>query len=231
MTEAEWLACTDPVLMLRLLQGKVGHRKLRLFSAACCKQVSQVLSERESDSLQLAEKYADEFVTGGSGQTEEEARYAVSNAIAVANACAVACARATHSAADAAHAGRLAVKALISSYLDSGGLRAGSEADADAVSCRTGSGDRSIQTALLRCVIGNPFRLVTLAPACLAWNEGTVKRLAESIYNDQAFHLLPVLADALEDAGCDNADILTHCRRHKEHVRGCWVPDLLLGMS
>ena len=51
------------------------------------------------------------------------------------------------------------------------------------------------------------------------------------IDDDRAFDRLPVLADALQDAGCDNADILTHCRSGGEHVRGCWVLDLLLGKS
>jgi hypothetical protein len=59
----------------------------------------------------------------------------------------------------------------------------------------------------------------------------TVTQLAESIYTDRAFDRLPILADALEEAGCDNADILAHCRQGGEHARGCWVLDLLLGKS
>jgi hypothetical protein len=62
----------------------------------------------------------------------------------------------------------------------------------------------------------------------LTWNGNTVTRLAESIVTDRAFDRLPILADALEDAGCDNADILAHCRGGGEHVRGCWVVDLVL---
>jgi hypothetical protein len=63
----------------------------------------------------------------------------------------------------------------------------------------------------------------------LNWNDGTVVKLAEGIYNDRAFDRLPVLADALEDAGCTEAEILAHCRSGGEHVRGCWVLDLILG--
>jgi hypothetical protein len=85
------------------------------------------------------------------------------------------------------------------------------------------------QSGLLRCVFGNPFRPVTLTPALLAWNDGTVVRLAQAIYEDRAFDRLPVLGDALEEAGCDNPDILTHCRQPGPHVRGCWVVDLVLG--
>jgi hypothetical protein len=61
------------------------------------------------------------------------------------------------------------------------------------------------------------------------WNDGTVKKLAQSIRAKRTFHRLPVLADALEEAGCQDADILAHCRQAGEHVRGCWVVDLLLG--
>jgi hypothetical protein len=63
----------------------------------------------------------------------------------------------------------------------------------------------------------------------LEWNELTVVKLAQRIYENRAFDLLPILADALEEAGCTDADILNHCRLIGEHVRGCWVVDLILG--
>jgi len=69
---------------------------------------------------------------------------------------------------------------------------------------------------------------VPLDPAWLAWNDGTVRRVAAAIYGQRAFARLPVLADALEEAGCNNADMVTHCRGPGPHVRGCWVLDLLL---
>lgn len=81
---------------------------------------------------------------------------------------------------------------------------------------------------LIRDLYGNPFRAVTLAPAVRAWNGGAILLLAEAIHNDAAFDRLPILADALEEAGCTNEDILTHCRSGPVHVRGCWVLDLLL---
>jgi hypothetical protein len=71
-----------------------------------------------------------------------------------------------------------------------------------------------------------PFRSVIIARS---WLSPTVKQLAEAIYTDRAFDRMPILADALEDAGCDNADILNHCRQPGQHVRGCWVVDLMLG--
>jgi hypothetical protein len=89
----------------------------------------------------------------------------------------------------------------------------------------------SRQCDLLRDVLGNPFRLARINQACLTWNDGTIPKLAQGIYDDRAFDRLPILADALEDAGCDNADILAHCRGPGPHVRGCWVVDLILGKS
>jgi hypothetical protein len=84
---------------------------------------------------------------------------------------------------------------------------------------------------VLHELFGNPFRSVTLQPYWLAWNDRCVERLAHPIYDERAFDRMPILADALEDADCDNADILAHCRSGGEHVRGCWVVDLLLGKS
>jgi hypothetical protein len=81
----------------------------------------------------------------------------------------------------------------------------------------------------LRDIFGNPFRPVTLDPVWVQWNAGTVRKMAQAIYDERAFDRLPILADALEEAGCDNRDVLDHCRSTGEHVRGCWVVDLLLG--
>jgi hypothetical protein len=78
---------------------------------------------------------------------------------------------------------------------------------------------------LVRDIFGNPFRPVTLDPA---WQTGNVRALAQAIYDDRAFERMPILGDALEDAGCDNADVLSHCRQPGEHARGCWVVDLVL---
>ena len=65
----------------------------------------------------------------------------------------------------------------------------------------------------------------------LAGNNGAAEPVAATIYDDRAFDRLPILADALEDAGCDDHDILAHCRGPGPHVRGCWVVDLVLGKS
>ncbi|MBX3400579.1 MAG: hypothetical protein KF873_17730 [Gemmataceae bacterium] len=79
---------------------------------------------------------------------------------------------------------------------------------------------------LLICIFGNPFRSVVLEHA---WLTSTARGIAQAIYDDRAFDRLPILADALQDAGCENDDILSHCRCDGPHVRGCWVVDGVLG--
>jgi hypothetical protein len=82
------------------------------------------------------------------------------------------------------------------------------------------------QAQTVRDIFGNPFRPVAFDPS---WRTSTVVALAEGVYADRAFDRLPILADAIEDAGCDHPDILAHCRGAGPHVRGCWVVDLVLG--
>jgi len=84
---------------------------------------------------------------------------------------------------------------------------------------------------LVREIFGNPFHPVKVDPAWLAWNDRTIPKMARVIYDERRFQDLLVLADALEEAGCTDRDILTHCRLPMAHVRGCWVVDALLGMQ
>jgi hypothetical protein len=84
----------------------------------------------------------------------------------------------------------------------------------------------AVQASLLRDIFGNPFRRPHFDPT---WQTSSVVRLAKAIYEERAFDQLPPLADALEEAGCTNADILAHCRQPGLHFRGCWVMDLILG--
>jgi hypothetical protein len=82
------------------------------------------------------------------------------------------------------------------------------------------------QIALLRDIFGNPFRPAPVDPG---WLTGAVVSLARTMYDSRDFAAMPILADALQESGCDNADVLAHCRGDGPHVRGCWVVDLLLG--
>jgi|GEM_PF-309745 len=82
------------------------------------------------------------------------------------------------------------------------------------------------QANILRDIFGNPFRSLSVASV---WRTDTVLSLARAMYTSRDFSAMPILADALQDAGCDNDDILNHCRGGGTHVRGCWVVDSLLG--
>jgi hypothetical protein len=89
---------------------------------------------------------------------------------------------------------------------------------------------RQLHSNLLRDIFGPlPFRPVTIDPSVLAWNDRLVVRLAQAIYDERRWGDLPLLGDALMDAGCDEDEVLAHCRSSGEHVRGCWVVDVLLG--
>jgi hypothetical protein len=90
----------------------------------------------------------------------------------------------------------------------------------------SGRGEQAALATLFREIFGNPFRLVAVDPR---WLTSTVLALARGIFADRAFDRMPILADALQDAGCESDDILGHCRGPGPHTRGCWVVDLVLG--
>ena len=88
---------------------------------------------------------------------------------------------------------------------------------------------RCVYASLLRDIYGNPFRPVAFDPA---WRTSTAVGLARTMYDARHFHAMPILADALQDAGCEDTAILDHCRDENGlHVRGCWVVDLVLNKS
>ncbi|WP_232069905.1 hypothetical protein [Gemmata massiliana] len=86
--------------------------------------------------------------------------------------------------------------------------------------------EQRAQADLLRDIFGNPFRS---APFSRSWCSGTAVAIAERMYECRDFSAMPILADALQEAGCDGTDVLNHCRGSGPHARGCWVVDLVLG--
>ena len=90
--------------------------------------------------------------------------------------------------------------------------------------------EQAIQCNLLRDIF-SPFCETNLLPAVLARNGYAVRNIARHIYEEREYSFLPVLADALEDAGCSDSELLGHCRAGGEHVRGCWVIDSVLSKS
>jgi hypothetical protein len=211
MTEAEWLACADTALMEQCLKGRATERKMRLFACACCRLLGSYLEHRAAiQAIDAAERYAD-----GAATAEEVA--------------AAALAARTAARRQTSEVWRVAIMATAWAAEDR--LTA-----ARACKCvRFVAKARGLpawwpeQAGLLRDVFGNPFRQAALDPSCLAWDGGAAREIARGIYRERAFDRLPILHDALVGAGCNNEDILAHCRQPERHVRGCWVVDLLLG--
>jgi hypothetical protein len=241
MTEGEWLSSSDPQEMLLTLRGRIGARKLRLFACACCRRAWHLIPTQAHRAVEAAERYAD-----GLADAEELylARMAAENAAEDAVATAVEAAQeaaasaafsvlnalrndgeqaAEYSAANVASAIYHVTSAISESVIDDPFIAASEPA------AKARAVEQSEQAEILREIVGNPFRVIAALPHVLFWNDGTIPKLAEGIYTDRAFDRLPILADALEDAGCDSANILAHCRGPGPHVRGCWVVDLLLG--
>jgi hypothetical protein len=236
MTEAEWLACADTSPMLDFLRTSATNRKLRLFAVACCRRVWHWMDDaRSRKAVDVAEQYAD----GATQESERRAtRRAALEAAGFGSDAEWAAQRVlAHRIADcltnrgnnSAHQGGVpdAVVHEFGSRASGNAYRSGTDPEGARLAAEIS--ERREQVILLRCVFGNPFRPMILAPARLSWSDGTLVRLAKSIYEERTFDRLPILADALEDAGCDNADILAHCRGPGPHVLGCWVVDLMLG--
>jgi hypothetical protein len=201
MTETEWLACTDPAPMLWFLRDKASDRKLRLAACAYCRSVWRFMGKASRKAVLLGEQMADEPV-------DESYREAVV---------------------------RAAIEAVCR-FEEAGGDFFMAADMAYRLPCNDGwyaaewtIGNRSHLASgvpIVRDIFGNPFRPVIIEPGWLTTN---VINLTCTIYDDRAFNYLPILADALEEAGCTDADILKHCRQPGEHVRGCWVTDVMSG--
>jgi hypothetical protein len=255
MTDEEWITKwlddDDFDFLFDFLDGmaRPNERKLRLFAVGLCRSIWHLLGDENSRiAIEIAEAFAD-------GNTTPESLRTVNARVESASLLAWNRGRvvdengarfiATKEDALASDIPNLA-NTVTKEEFDEVGARD----TVDVALCvvahaaippqlwGTGMGDHLAQQAtekecqrqlrVFRCVIGNPFRPAQFDCAWLAWNGGTIPKIAQAIYDDRAFDRMPILADALEEAGCTNADMLDHCRSGGEHVRGCWVVDLLL---
>ena len=91
--------------------------------------------------------------------------------------------------------------------------------------------EEAAQADILRDIFANPFRATGFDPVWRAWNDGGLVKIAQGILGERAFDRMPIVADALLDAGCDNEELIAHCRSGGDHVRGCWALDLILGRA
>jgi hypothetical protein len=218
MTEKQWLNARQVETMLAHLYHNAiaSDRKLRLFACACCRRLWQYLDERARRVVEGVERYADGLVPG----------------IDLANlwGAAIDIAGELPRPLPAGAAFAAVVEAARTGAQTPG---ATSSQDAAAFAAAQAAwarrGEKKAHRALLRDLFGDPFRPVRVQPAWRAWNGGTLVRMARAIYDERRFGDLPVLADALEEAGCADDAILAHCRGGVEHARGCWVVDQLLG--
>lgn len=223
MAERDWLAASDPVAMLYHVRYRATDRKLRLFACACCRRVWHLLEDpRSRQAVEAAERCAEGLVPAAERAVLREVEWAAQWAVAE-RASAFLAVRKAAGAARSAAAGAAAGTRMFAEEVEQV-LRDTITAEGPA----RREAARADRAALLLDLFGNPFRPAAVDPAWLSWGAGTVLRLAHAAYDEQRFEVLPILADALEDAGCDDTPLLNHCRAGGVHLLGCWALDLLL---
>jgi hypothetical protein len=229
MTEREWLTSTSAQRMLQYVVPRMDDRKPRLFAVACYRRLVPVLSDRHRCArartsltfvrralrvMAIAERYAE----GEVGDAERvAARATIEDGTGAVAWTAFAALAHPCRAADAGNSAVLAAVWAIG------------EKTSAARYLRKEL--RAWQRGAVRDLFGNPFRTPRIDPTWLTWNNRAVAKLATQIYDKSAFDRLPVLADALEEAGCSDRILLNHLRSAGPHYRGCWALDALLGKS
>jgi hypothetical protein len=230
MTKAQWLACREPYEMVRHLSGKGHGRKLRLFAVACCRRIWDAFPDDQCRRrVEIAEDFADGHVT----RKELGAACTAARAAALAEhhrwmAAGIPDLGASYVASAAAWAVAHVSQARPIFAAQEGSQSCEATAAGGRNRLKARAREAAIQADLLRCIVGNPFRRVAFPGS---WRSPTAVALAERMYEARDFGAMPVLADALQEAGCEVPDILAHCRGKGPHARGCWVVDLARGQS
>jgi hypothetical protein len=227
MTEAEWLIGKDPEDILRWLYGKVSPRRSRLFCVACARQVWHLL---ESDASRIAVDVAEQFAECRATVTQLTAAWSAADLFGYSP-----WAASTRKNQPAALVASCTAAPGTPPLSSDAGRYTWDEEKVKAANCAHGSvfyyakeagGDERALVALAQDCFGNSIRGLEVEPG---WLTSDVLALAHGIYEERAFDRMPILADALQDAGCGYVNILDHCRGPGPHVRGCWVVDLVLG--
>jgi hypothetical protein len=225
MTEAQWVSSTSPRAMVEFLErvSKLSERKARLFAVACCRRAwhlftgehsrrAVTVAEWDIDGLTSKEAFA--VAARGVAGVEQVGR--LPPALIATDRAAWAALTGGRNVTTAGRTPLTAVSAVV---------------DLLAFVSDKPEEEHRHQAALLRDIVANPFGPPPhLDPAWLRWQDATVLRMATAIYEESAFGRMPLLGDALMDAGCDDEAVLAHCRQQGAvHARGCWVIDLLTG--
>ena len=240
MISLEWVEGRKVYGLLRSIQNLPGSRRTRLLAVAFCDRVAHFLPNEESrEWIEVARRYADKKAS----RAEMVANHAEADR-AYSKTC-----EASDWLQGLAAAAQLALQAVMGTvrptnrYYAGGVAESAAHAAGLAVDCNTSevygipvsdplalAAESAAQLQLLRDVLGRPDGLsLSQMSDSIAWQGGLVPKLARSIYDDRAFDQMPILGDALEDAGCGDDAILAHCRSPGPHTRGCWVVDLILG--
>jgi hypothetical protein len=241
----------DEIELWRLLETKknADPRKLRLFACACCRSIWNVIPDTAKGKVEVAERFAD------GKATEEELLRASENAGRISNRMRLkiddsitnhrkangearekkrvirerlsaeqsAAKAASQSATSNAHKAAQRVASMVSYAAYCWQLAN--------VSCHNVEMRRRVggkYRGLIHSIFQDIFNSVEINPEWLTWQNGTVRRVAQFIYDEHRFQDMPILADALEEAGCNDKRILAHCRRKFTHYRGCFVVDAVL---
>jgi hypothetical protein len=232
MNATKWAASRTSRTMLDALKGKLSERKLRLIGVACARRVVDSYKFTEcADALDLVEQTVDGTATA------KERKQLVRSVAEVRRLC-----NAPQRTVPKRYHGYPA-KFITGAVWDISCEPVGEPSERlarihDSISealeslCalwRVPSKERLRQAHILREIVGNPFPPVAFD----AWRSSTAVAVAKQMYDSRDFGAMPILADALQDAGCDNDEVLNHCRNKPavEHFRGCWVVDGVLGKS
>jgi hypothetical protein len=233
MTETEWLACRTSRKLLDFLRGRLTERKLRLIGCGCCRERWEQFSLPECrTAVEVAERIADGVAS--TAEIKEGFRLAdYARNMSTGTVAGIPRRYKTREARCASWAVYELVVEIdrgVPNYL-AYALQPCVEDALDYLSAirLNPSAERFCQARVIRDVVSNPFRSLNVQAF---WRTPDVMLLAKGIYDDRAFDRMPILADALQDAGCDSDDVLSHCRDTSlKHVRGCWAVDLVLDKS
>ncbi len=227
MTEAEWERGIERRPMLELLHERMSARKFRLFAVACCRRQGNLVPPiPHRQVIKAAERFADGIGTEEELRTVAEAVRRITSDYAkytpgmeewqIASAAEFTVGRSGLPPWENARCTAVCVSRVVSGRVHVYQREFDPDPDPEEYQ----------QITLLHDIAGNPFRPEMTEPN---WETSTVVALASQMYGSRDFSAMPILADALQDAGCDNDVILEHCRGPGPHVRGCWVVDLILG--
>ncbi len=231
MLESMWHERNDPKQLVLFLSNRARRsrarqpeRKFRLFACACCRLIWDGLEDQRSrTAVEVCEQFADGMANRKELTRARRGAYTVRKRLIRATPITERDKR-QQFAVRAAHLS----EAACGTYGGEAAGAAGYHASIALTTSRnlTGAAAAKLVCDVLRDIFGNPVHPVSAEPS---WQTATVVSLAQAIYDQRRFQDMPILADALEEAGCTNEEVLAHCRSEGPHTRGCWLVDLLLG--